>query len=68
MTLHWIRAEGETAFVAITAKKTYRVKWLSDIHAWIYNGKAFEHVDMAKGAAQTEYLIAGLRSRHTQRG
>lgn len=53
--LIWIQCEYQTAFVSITPRKTYRVKWLPDSHAWIYDGRAFEHVDMAKGAAQFEY-------------
>lgn len=56
--LNWVRCENQTAFVAITGRKTYRVHWLPDAHAWIYDGRRFEHVDMAKGAAQTEHTLA----------
>lgn len=55
--LTWVQCENDTAFVSITSRKTYRVKWLPDAHAWLYDGRPFEHVDMAKGAAQTEHMM-----------
>ena len=56
--LEWIQVEGVTAFIAMAGGKTYRVKWLPDAHMWFYDGRPFEHVSMAKSAAQTEYDLA----------
>ena len=53
--LVWCQAENETAFVAITPGRTFRVKWLPDLHVWTFDGRAFEHHDMAKSAAQATY-------------
>lgn len=58
--LNWMQVEGVTAFIAMAGGKTYRVKWLPDAHMWLYDGRPFEHVDMAKGAAQTEYDLASM--------
>lgn len=55
--LKWVRCEHGTAFVAITRAGTYRVHWLPDAHSWMYDGRPFEHFDMAKAAAQTEHDI-----------
>ena len=53
--LVWMNVEHETAFVALTALKTFKVQWMPDLHVWLYDGRAFEHYDMAKAAAQADY-------------
>lgn len=56
--LYWHQCGSGAAFFAITARKTYHVGWLPDAHAWVYDGRTFEHVDMARGAAETEHMLA----------
>jgi beta-glucanase (GH16 family) len=37
--------------------RTYAVHWVPDMHSWLFDGRLFEHVDLAKGAAQFEHDI-----------
>lgn len=53
--LEWIQASHKTAFVAITSVGTFTVKWVPDMHVWTYNNRPFEHVSLAKAAAQSDY-------------
>ena len=55
--LAWVRCEGETAFVALTSVKTYRLKWVPDFHVWTLDGRPYENVSIAKAAAQADYEV-----------
>lgn len=55
--LNWTPVFSTISFVARSKGKTYTVTWMPDAHSWLYDGRSFENVDMAKGAAQAEYNL-----------
>ena len=59
-SLDWIADVDAGAFVAITDRKTYVVKFAFTGRVWLYEGRPFEHVNMAMGAAEAEHRLEQL--------